>query len=31
MQSEYVSTDNGEMDQMETLKENETPLNIHIH
>ena len=31
MQSDYVSTDNGEMEQMETLKENETPLNIHIH
>ena len=31
MQSEYVSTDQGEMEQMETLKENETPLNIHIH
>ena len=32
MQSEeYVSTDHGEIEQMETLKENETPLNIHIH
>ena len=31
MQSDYVSTDHGEMEQMETLIENETPLNIHIH
>lgn len=27
---DYVSTDHGEMDQMESLKENETPLNLNI-
>ena len=31
MQSDdYESTDHGELDQMETMKENETPLNLNI-